>query len=358
MARGGCTHAYVIVVAAAASILVAPARGSVQEGPPTLQQVLHDIGLAARDVPSVETGRPVSMLLSTDVAHEIAVFGSVRIDVSAATFVERFRNITSFESGKSVQQIGTFGQPATLDDVKALRIPPDDVRALRHCEIGDCAVKLPADTIARLRREAPGASGASVHTHAIFKNMLVATVVAYRADGNRALPELRDHEQPLRSGEVFEQMLEESSAHLASQPELGEYLRAYPSARLPNADDFFYWSLVDFGIKPTLRVNHVTIYQPPADRGVRYVIASKQIYASHYFDAALELKFLVDDPRRRGLDRVYLLVVNRARIGGLTGFFRALIRPSARRKTRDALDRYLRSTKARLEEAPTQAVTR
>ncbi|MGH9162037.1 MAG: hypothetical protein ACRD2X_18875, partial [Vicinamibacteraceae bacterium] len=181
---------------------------------------------------------------------------------------------------------------------------------------------------------------------------------AYRAQGNRALPELSDHQPPLRSGEALEAMLDASGSLLSSQPELREYLRAYPMARLANADDFFYWSLVDFGIKPTLRVNHVTIYEPPPDRGVKYAIASKQIYASHYFDAALELKLLVDDPLQRSPDRVYLLVVNRARIGGLKGFLRALIRPSARRKTRDALDRYLRSTKARLEQTATEAVTR
>ncbi|MPZ17502.1 MAG: hypothetical protein GEV06_06275 [Luteitalea sp.] len=345
-------------MAVAASILLPSASVSVQEERRTLQNVLHDIGLNARDVRTVESGRPVSMLLSTDLAHEIAVFGSVRIDVSAATFVERFRDIARFESGESVRQIGTFRQPPTLDDVKALRMPLDDLRALSQCEIGKCAVKLPAEAMTRIRREGGGGTSARARADAILKDMLVGFVTAYRAQGNGALPELSDQDQPLRSGDAFEEMLEESSSLLSSQPELSDYLRSYPRARLANADDFFYWSLVDFGIKPTLRVNHVTIYQPPPDRGIDYAIASKQIYASHYFDAALELKFLVEDPLQEGLDRVYLLVVNRARIGGLTGLLRALIRPSARRRTRDALDRYLRSTKARLEQASAEAVTR
>ncbi|MPY89409.1 MAG: hypothetical protein GEU99_15960 [Luteitalea sp.] len=325
--------------------------GSAWDRTATLWNALDEIGLSTRDMQSVATGRPVAKLLQTDEAQEIAVFGSVRIDVPADSFVERFRDIARFESGPNVKQIGTFSQPPRLEDVKALRFPPEDLRALSRCEIGDCAVKVPAAVIASVQREAGRVSETSARTEALLKGMLVTLVTAYRTHGNRALAELRDQERPLRPGQVLEGMLQKESPLLNNQPELREYLLAYPVTRLRGAEEFFYWSLVDFGMKPTLRVNHVTIYQPSPGRGIRYAIASKQLYASHYFDAALELKLLVDDPESADPNRVYLLVVNRARIGGLTGFRGFLIRPSTRRRTRDALDRYLRATKTRLERA-------
>ena len=60
------------------------------------------------------------------------------------------------------------------------------------------------------------------------------------------------------------------------------YLDEYPRSRPADAEDFFYWSVVDFGLKPTVRANHVVIY-PLASRpsGISHVVAIKQLYASH-----------------------------------------------------------------------------
>ena len=47
-------------------------------------------------------------------------------------------------------------------------------------------------------------------------------------------------------------------------PELMAYLNDYPRGRPAGAEDFLYWSVVDFGLKPTIRVNHVIVYPLPA----------------------------------------------------------------------------------------------
>jgi hypothetical protein len=44
----------------------------------------------------------------------------------------------------------------------------------------------------------------------------------------------------------------------AAVPALMPYLDTYPNGRPEGVEDFFYWALVDFGPKPTVRVNHVT----------------------------------------------------------------------------------------------------
>src|SRR5437868_6271443 len=66
---------------------------------------------------------------------------------------------------------------------------------------------------------------------------------------------------------------------------------------LTGAEDVFYWNKGEFGMKPTIRVNHITIYPVPHPRfpeALRYVVATSQIYANHYFSATLELRSIVD----------------------------------------------------------------
>ena len=87
-------------------------------------------------------------------------------------------------------------------------------------------------------------------------------------------------------------------------------------------DEFFYWTVVDFGMKPTIRVNHVVIH-PLAERsstGIAYAIATKQLYASHYFHTTLELRFLADRIDRTGRAASTLISVTRSRSDGMTGF--------------------------------------
>jgi hypothetical protein len=52
---------------------------------------------------------------------------------------------------------------------------------------------------------------------------------------------------------------------------------------LPNSTDFLYWQETEFGLKPTIRVSHVVIQERPE----LIVVASKMLYASHYFWTAL-----------------------------------------------------------------------
>jgi hypothetical protein len=72
-------------------------------------------------------------------------------------------------------------------------------------------------------------------------------------------------------------------------PELRRYLLEYPNASLANADSFFYWEKVDFGLKPTTRVNHTVIYRGRTQGHDFGAVANKQLYATHYFHTALDV---------------------------------------------------------------------
>ena len=126
-------------------------------------------------------------------------------------------------------------------------------------------------------------------------------------------------------------------------PELKTYLLGYPGVRLPGGTSFLYWQDVQFGLKPTIRVNHLVIDNRP---GVT-AVASKMIYASHYFWTALELRVLVPDPSRgRGF---WFVNVSRSRSDGLGGVLGRLIRGRVQKEVQKSLDAALRATKARLE---------
>ena len=117
----------------------------------------------------------------------------------------------------------------------------------------------------------------------------------------------------------------------------------YPRLTIPNATSFLYWQETEFGLRPTIRISHVTIRENPEDT----VVASKMLYASHYFWTGLELRTLVPDPTR-GCGS-WFGTVNRSRSDGLSGFTGFFVRRRVRREVENGALAGLRSTKQRLE---------
>jgi hypothetical protein len=126
---------------------------------------------------------------------------------------------------------------------------------------------------------------------------------------------------------------------------LANYFRGYPTAARPRlTSDFFYWSLAEFGLKPVFRINHVVVHGTGRTSGPLHVVAVKQLYASHYFHTAFEVRAVVSDGRPSGKG-VYLVVLNMARSDGLTGLFGGLIKLRASNGSRDGLERALATIK-------------
>jgi hypothetical protein len=82
---------------------------------------------------------------------------------------------------------------------------------------------------------------------------------------------------------------------------------------------------------------------------VNYAIASKQIYAMHYFDASLGLTLLVPDPSAP-LAATYVVYLNRSRIdvfdGLLGGVARRIVAGRARSLVAEQLGRLQRTLSA------------
>lgn len=306
---------------------------------------------SAADRRALDAGGAVVRSLDTPVRRELAHFGVVHIDAPADRFIDRFRDIERFERGPGIPQIGRFATPPRPGDLASLTLPAQDVTALARCRPGDCDVKLSTAAMTRFRNQVNWSSrNPAPQAHDVARALLLELVRAYQASGDAALGHYDDRGEPLPVAEEFRALLASGNLLPLPVPGLMAYLEEYPRSQPSGAEDFFYWSTVDFGLKPTVRVNHVIIY-PLAGRpsGVSHVIAIKQLYASHYFQTTLELRFLVDD--ERGVDRqgFYLMSITRSRIDGTNGLKGSLLRSVINRRSRTAVRGYLEHLKRQVE---------
>ena len=128
-------------------------------------------------------------------------------------------------------------------------------------------------------------------------------------------------------------------------PNIGRYLLDYPRVTIPDATSFLYWQETEFGLRPTIRISHLMIRETPEDT----VVASKMLYASHYFWTGLEVRALVPDPSRG--PGFWFVTVSRSRSDGLSGLTGLFVRSRCRSELQNGALAALRSTKQRLENA-------
>ena len=335
-----------------AALLIVVASLAAQSGSTVDSLLTQKMGFSAADLRALDAGSAVIKSLDTPIREELAHVGVVYVDAQPERFVERFRDIERFERGPGIPQIGRFGSPPRLEDLESLALPATDVAALSKCRPGDCDVKLSAAAMSRFRNEVDWSSAnAARQADEVAREMILELVHAYQAAGNAALGYYDDGDEPLSVAEQFRALLASGDPLPAPVPALLAYLDDYPRGRPAGADDFFYWTVVDFGLKPTIRVNHVTVYpltaSPPL--GVAYAIAIKQLYASHYFHTTLELRFLVVDDRRYGRRGSSLISITRSRNDGMTGFKGFFLRPIISRRSRDGVRGYLEHVRRQVE---------
>jgi hypothetical protein len=299
------------------------------------------------DLQALALGRAVARPLDTPEASEAAVAGAVVINAPAERLLAEFTHIETVRRGRGVLDIGAFGEPPSLPDLDSFSLTADELAALRRCLPGACDLKLPVLAIARLRAGVDWRSSSAPDAATmIMRQWLFERLSAYLRDGNAALGFADDKRPSLDLVEEMGLLLahEEWLAQLA--PHVRSHLSGYPEVRVQGASDSFYWARVDFGMKPTIRVSHASIHPTPeAPLGLSHVIATKQIYASHYLRAALELRLVF--PRDDG--GFLLVMASRSRNDGMTGLLGFVVRAKVRSRSRDGMVRYLQGVKATLE---------
>jgi len=251
------------------------------------------VRLSPQERQALQRGETIARMLPTTDAQDIAVFGAVQIDVPRKFLVERQRDFPTALRTPTRVQVQVFSDPAVLADVQALEASNDDLKELRNCRPSSCNFKLPATDMEKFRATIGSGTEAKARVESYARQRIVEYVTNYRSRGNAAMV-VYDDRGTVQSSDALAAMLRDSSYVFATVPALGQYLLEYPRASLSGATDVLFWSRDEMPhLRPILRIAHETIFTPPANPEVT-VIAAKQIYADHYFEAGLEVLAVVD----------------------------------------------------------------
>ncbi|HUE82246.1 MAG TPA: hypothetical protein VMM84_09030 [Pyrinomonadaceae bacterium] len=304
--------------------------------------------LEATDFVALERGEPVVKLLPVGDKREVAAFGLVQLQTPVDVFLEFYRGEMTQKNNPAILEKGSFSNPPKLDDLNALTIDNRDLEDMRNCVAGNCDLKLSAAMIERFRREVTwDAPDYRLQASKLIKQMLLEYVQEYLVSGDQALIEYNDKRTEVRLAEEYATLIAASRYLNASGPEFAQYLRGFPRAELPNVEHAIVWSKIRFGLKPVIAINHIMIYRREQETGPQVLIASKQIYANHYFNSSLALTaFIRVQDEHPG---AYLLYENRSRADGLGGVFSGMKRRMVENGAVDNLESILHQSKMSLE---------
>jgi len=302
---------------------------------------------------AVKRGEPQARVLDTQEKREVAVVGVARLKATTACFVTKFQDIENFKKNPGVLRIRKFELPLDPQNLEGFSLEASDLADLQACHIGNCNVKLPAGAVQRLAREVDWSQpDHDRRAQAVVREELLRYLGTYFHQGNSALIEYQDKNKPVRLADEFHAVLNARPGLAGLVPEFHEYLAQYPTEILPDVSEFSYWSTESFGLKPVASITHVSMYVQPG----RAVIASKQIYASHYFDASLGLTAALDDGAEATGPSMYLVYLNRSRIDLLRGIFGGLRRAVLRGRLREGMRKNLVDVVRKLESSCAERV--
>ena len=340
-----------LIAAAAFALIVTVATGGVPHGqsPAPLpaqfdSYIKAHVKLTPEKHKQLLAGQPVMQLLESDPTKEVAIFGAVWVAAPIARYVDAVKNIEEFEKGDNFLVTKRISSPPRLEDFERLSLPPDDLADLKTCKVGDCELKLGEAALVRIQKTTDWSKPtATADVERTFRGLALEYVTGYLEGGNSRLAIYRDTARPTFVAEEFAAMLDRMPSLTTYLPDLKKYLLEYPRVTLPKSESFLYWQAAKFGLKPTIRINHLTI----ADQQTHVAVVSKMLYASHYFWTGIELRILVPDPARG--EGFWFANVNRSRADGLDGLVGSVIRGKARGEAEEGMQAALKITKSRME---------
>lgn len=305
------------------------------------------VGLSEEQIASIHNGKALAKIVQSRTPDEVFVFGSVYVESTPEKYLTFASNIDTLRKLPNYLAIQKFSDPPQLPDLEGFTLEADDIKQLRHCEPGHCDVQLPVEAMDTFKQSidwsAPDVANRVNH---LAQTMALEALRKYRQGGNTALGTYRDKRSPAAVAETFQSLLSRSKALPVYLPALERFLLDYPTANSDRIESQFFWEKVSFGLKPTLRIVQAIVYRDTGSGNQTFALAIKQLYASHYFETALDLTVCVKDPERTG---IYLITMKGSQQAGLTGFKGGIVRKVAVDKTRSSLERALATIKAKLE---------
>ena len=327
-------------------VSLAATPGLAQSSSTEFQKVLaQKVAFAEADFAALQLNQPLVRSIPTSDKAEIAVSGLVNIRAQADEFLRSYRDSMVRKSNTAILEIGAFSTQPTLADLRTLTLESRDIEDLKECVVGECQIKLSAAMIERFRKEIDwNAADSAVRVTNLFRQMLFEYVNDYRARGEAALIAYNDKRDQVS-------LAKEQRALDAAPSYVNEFIND-SKADLQLLEDTVVWSKIKFGLKPVIAINHILIYKRNSDVGPQVLVASKQIYANHYFNASLALTAFVRVP-----EGAYLVYENRSRADGLAGPFGKIKRGVVEKKAVEGLRAILEQSRASLEGSTVAAPT-
>jgi hypothetical protein len=308
------------------------------------------VGLNDQQIQSIGNGKAFAKVLDADSADQIRVFGAVYINATPESYLKFASDIDALRKLPSYLAIRKFSDPPVLSDLDGFTLDEEDVKQLKDCKPGRCEIQLPAESMEEFQKSVNwSAKDVADQANRVARQMALESLLQYQHGGNAALGTYRDKNHPAAVAETFESLLNRLKALPVYLPDLNNFLLQYPSAKSANIQSEFYWEKINFGLKPTLRMVQAIVYRGTVQTQPAYAVAVKQLYSSHYFEAALDLTICVKDTGNPARPGFFLITVKSSQQAGLTGFKGGIVRKVAVDKTRSSLERALASIKQKLE---------
>jgi hypothetical protein len=301
----------------------------------------------------IDTG---GVLVDVLPAHgrDLAIVGAARTQADGPRLVEWVQRVEALQKSTYVPAVVRFSDPPRIEDLSGVRLGATDLEDLRRCRPGDCGLKLSAPEIERVRA-AIAVSGSAWQpvAQAHFRQLMLERALSYLSRGDAGTPPYDDHGSPVEPGVEFQAVASRMRAGDVPAPLLLDYLSAYPALACPGVESFLYWSQEELGSgKPIISITHVAILRSLDPALPETMVASRQVFATHYLSASLSLTALthpVADGTR------YLLYARHSRVDLFRGPLAGVIRRMVQKRIRADAPAVLDAMRRRLESgAPPQ----
>ena len=306
----------------------------------------------ASELDKAERGEAVARMVPTQRPDDVRMAGVIRIRVSSDEFMRAYRQIEKFEVSKEIRQTGRFSSPPSEADIASFDSSDFTKSDLQACRPGHCAYKMPAwlmeDLQAKIDWNAPDAE---VRAKALIRQHWIAYVRRYQQQGDSALAVYYDSPAPYSLADGLRSVISATKSLWSQLPELATYVESYPRHKPEGVDDFFYWQDAAFGLKHVLRTQHVIIQRLPNPGDAHYAIVSKMLFATHYFRAAFEFKYVYPVRNASGQQAIYLMACQRSYVDGMTGIRGAILHRIAESRSASSMRENLELGRDRLERA-------
>jgi hypothetical protein len=310
-------------------------------------------GLNEEQIVAIRSGKPIAKVIESPTADEVYVFGSVYVEATPESYIKLASDIDTLRKLPSYLAIQSFSDPPQLSDLEGFTLEQQDIVELKNCKAEHCQLQLPTEAIEEFQQSIDwSAPDVADRVNRLAQRLALQALTEYMKGGNTALGAYRDKKHPAAIADTFASLTGRFEALPVYLPELNEYLLDYPKAKSENVQAGFYWEKVNFGLKPTFRIVQKIVYRGAIGKEPAYAVAEKQIYASHYFQTALDLAICVKDAQRSGF---YIITVKGSKQAGLTGLKGSIVRRVAVDKTRSSLERVLVTIKQKLESQHSQS---